>query len=222
MDANSSAGIDVDADSGIDTDSDVVKDTNPAGDRKPPCSALFSVSKYDEIIARICGSKTQEECFTDNCQYDDFCPLIIALSNESVFQFFNTEDIRCEDCNAEPFSICEGIGRCVEYKITELPDRWKVDIWVSDKCSFRFGDHPSDSRIAVFIDKKSNDIEDITPPVEYIDDSKYCQEDDDCRCLSGSGVPFLGCSNILYAPLHYAGYFVYESCICIQNRCVEQ
>lgn len=221
-DANRNTGRVANIDSGIDTGSDVVIDTNPVEDEKPTCSDLLPASKYDEIVASMCGTKTQAQCFVDNCQYNDYCPLIIAFSDDAIFRFFNTDYVKCERCNTDPFSICEGVGRCVEYRITELPDLWKVDIWISDKCSFRFGEHASNSAIAVLIDKTSNEIQNITPEVEYIDDSYYCQGDDDCRCLSGSGLPFIGCSNILHASLHIAGDFACDSCICRQNRCVEQ
>jgi len=42
----------------------------------------------------------------------------------------------------------------------------------------------------------------------------------DCRCLSGSGVEFVGCANELYAPLSFAGEYECELCRCRKNRCI--
>ena len=63
-------------------------------------------------------------------------------------------------------------------------------------------------------------IERIQPAVDYIEDPSYCQTDADCYCLSGSGVPFIGCSNLLYAPLNWSGYYAGDELwVCIQPVC---
>lgn len=176
-----------------------------------------SVSPY-EIVNLLCGP--QESCFSRICEEFSKCPISISLSNRVVFGFVKTNS-ECEGCNTETFPPEKGIGKCIEYEITDTSSEWIVRYWVSDHCSFRYSD-PTKAMISVEINKNTLAIVRITPTVEYIQDPRYCRVDEDCECLSGSGVQFIGCGNYLYASLNWSGYYSGDACICKSNQCVEK
>jgi hypothetical protein len=169
-----------------------------------------------EISALLCGAG---ECPPEVCEEVTKCPIGIALSNRVLFEFIKTF-AACEGCNTPDFPPEKGIGKCVEYEITESPAEWTVIFRVSENCSFRYSE-PSRAEITATIGKSSFGIERLLPAEEYINDPKYCRVDEDCRCLSGSGVMFIGCSNFLYAPLNWSGYYSGDACICGSHRCRE-
>ncbi|MBC7251458.1 MAG: hypothetical protein H5T62_14395 [Anaerolineae bacterium] len=105
--------------------------------------------------------------------------------------------------------------------MTETSKGWGVEFWVSQNCHFRHTE-PDRTRLVVEVSAETLTIDAITPPVEYIQDPMYCQSDGDCLCLSGSGVPFVGCTNYFYAPLHWAGYYSCGDCLCEDNQCVSK
>ena len=183
----------------------------------PPDPVPLSSAEYSRITDLICRTQTRESCLEEICRDSDVCPLVIALSNQVVFQFIDTFS-SCEDCNTETFSVQRGIGKCIEYSISDLDQQWKVEFWVAENCSFQYGS-PSKSRVSVLVSKETLAIEQITPPIPYIEDRLFCEEDSDCRCLSGSGVPSLGCSNTLYSPLHFAGDYQCDRCVCRNKQC---
>ncbi len=174
---------------------------------------------YPEISLLLCGVPARAACLERIRRGERIRPLVIALTNRAVFQFADTF-AKCEGCNVEALPLEYGIGRCIAYSINELARRWEVNLWVSERCNFRYG-APSQSRISILVSKKTLAIERITPPEPYIRDPLFCEEDGDCRCLSGSGVPFLGCSNTLYAPLYFAGDYPCDRCSCRQGRCTD-
>ena len=53
----------------------------------------------------------------------------------------------------------------------------------------------------------------------YLLNRKYCHSDSDCMCVSGSGVPFLGCENNLYAPQAFGGAYDCKNCACVNKVC---
>jgi hypothetical protein len=150
------------------------------------------------------------------------CPLVIALSNKAVFDFVKINS-ECEGCNTQVFAPDKGIGKCIEYKIADDLQSPTVTFWVSENCKFRYGD-PTKSSIVVKIDKKTSTIENISPAIAYIKAPSYCSVDSDCNGLSGSGVPLTGCSNFLYAPLNWSGYYAYSSdmCACVETQCKQK
>ncbi|MDO9086149.1 MAG: hypothetical protein Q7U53_08080 [Anaerolineaceae bacterium] len=166
----------------------------------------------NKIIELICAEKT--DCIKTICPDLNECPLTIALSHPVVYDFIS-EYSKCVDCNTPVFSPKIGIGKCVEYEVLNS----EVRFWISDNCNFRYG-NPSQTRISVRTNSTQSRIQQIIPSVETILDPTYCVIDSDCRCLSGSGLPFVGCSNSFYAPLNPTGFFEGEECGCVEGRCV--
>ena len=176
-----------------------------------------SVEK-NAVINLICGSGSQTNCLSRLCENADKCPILSALSNKAIFDFVETYS-DCQDCNTPEFSPERGIGKCIEYLVSEISTGWTITFWVSENCSFRYGS-PSDSHINVNVNSETLKIESIAPPVEYLTDPMYCRTNADCFCLSGSGVPFVGCTNYFYAPLNWSGYYPGNNCVCKANQCV--
>jgi hypothetical protein len=172
------------------------------------------------VIDLVCGTENQVACVSAVCADEDACPLFSALSSQAVFDFVQTYS-QCEDCNTPKFQPELGIGKCIEYRVAEKINGWTVTFNVSESCSFRYGS-PAESRIMVDVKSADMQIGRIQPPIAYIKDPSYCQSDHDCYCLSGSGVPFMGCSNLLYAPLNWSGYYAGEACGCVSNWCTEK
>ena len=172
------------------------------------------------IINLVCANVDQADCVKDVCPDADACPLFRALSNPAIFTFVETYS-SCEGCNTPDLSPRQGIGKCIEYEVAQISSGWEVTFSVSGNCSFRYGS-PGVSRITVGISADGKQIENIQPPVAYIKDPSYCQTDADCFCLSGSGVPLIGCSNLLYAPLNGSGYYAGNACGCESGQCVQQ
>ena len=59
----------------------------------------------------------------------------------------------------------------------------------------------------------------ILSKFEYLLDKEFCHGDNDCMCISGSGVSFLGCGNNLHGPLSFAGAYQCGNCQCVNNAC---
>lgn len=192
---------------------------NVTGIAGTPSPGGESVSE-NAITNLVCG--TQKDCFSKICAATAACPLPKALSDRDVFDFVTTH-AECEGCETETFAPEKGIGKCVEYRIADESLVWTVTFWVSEKCKFRYGD-PEQSRIDVVISKETLAIVRINPAAAYIHDPSYCRVDADCRGLSGSGVPLIGCSNFLYAPLNWSGYHAYsnEECACDKHQCKQK
>jgi len=166
------------------------------------CDSIGLFSKGEKMEKRsildlVCRSKNQEVCISMACDSPDTCPLFSALSSRPVFDFVKTYS-DCQDCDTPEFSADRGIGKCIEYLIFKDSTGWIVTIQVSENCSFRYGT-PKESTILIKINPETMNIESISPPVEYLENSLYCQKDQDCYCLSGSGVPIIGCSNYFFA-----------------------
>lgn len=174
-------------------------------------------SEKDAAVALICGGVPAEKCLERVCADGDACPLLEALSNPVIFDFTKTYT-QCEGCNTPDLPPERGIGKCIEYEVSETAAGWTVVLWVSEHCAFRYGS-PSESRITVAVDAAGQQIESISPREEVLKDPLYCEMDADCRDLSGSGVPFVGCSNAFYAPLHWSGYGPGERCACEDHQC---
>lgn len=49
----------------------------------------------------------------------------------------------------------------------------------------------------------------------------YCKNDNDCVCLSGSGVPFVGCGNVTQGAAWFGGSDKCARCVCRENKCVD-
>jgi hypothetical protein len=172
------------------------------------------------IIELVCGPENQADCLASICETADKCPLISALTNKAVFDFIKTYS-ECDGCNTPDFAPGLGIGKCIEYRVLKISSGWTIPFWVSENCSFRYGS-PGESRIIVDVNFDDVKIGSISPPVEYIADQSYCQADADCYCFSGSGLPLIGSSNFLYAPLHWSGYYAGGSCRCKSNQCTDR
>lgn len=191
----------------------VTTDTSPNLSTSETASINYTTSL-------ICGSQT--DCLSKICMSGEKCPLVIALSDKAVFDFVKTHS-ECEGCNTQTFAPDKGIGKCVEYKIADELQVWTVTFWVSENCKFRYA-NPTQSRIVIKISKETSAIDSINPDTAYIKDPLYCSVDTDCNGLSGSGVPLIGCSNFLYAPLNWSGYYAYsdEMCTCVKNQCKQK
>lgn len=168
-----------------------------------------------QILELLCNSDSN--CIQEQCPNLEKCPLIIALSHPVIFDFVS-KYAACDGCNTPGFSPDKGVGKCVEYNIRQIDENHEVELWVSANCDFRYG-HPEETRINVVLDAENRTIQHISPQVEFIQNPTYCQQDNDCRCLSGSGVELIGCSNFFHAPLNLAGYYVGEACGCEEGNC---
>ena len=169
-----------------------------------------------QIIELICGSYSN--CIQAKCPDLDQCPIILALSHPDVFDFVATYS-KCEDCNTPELSRLEGIGKCIEYEISEAASDYEVQFKLSEKCDFKYGS-PGEVRIFILIDSNEWHIKQIDPPPDYIRDPSYCLTESDCRCLSGSGVELIGTSNAFYAPINWSGYYESERCDCVAEKCI--
>lgn len=174
----------------------------------------------DAAIKLICGAEPEANCLARLCENGEECAVIKALSEKAVFDFVATY-AECAGCAVGEFSPEQGIGKCVEYQVSKNLAGWVVDFWVSEQCDFRYGS-PGESRVQVVVNAETFEIENISPSIEYVKDAQYCQTNEDCLLLSGSGVAVIGCANYLYAPLNQAGYYPGEECACIANQCREK
>ena len=169
-----------------------------------------------EVLDLVCGP--DEDCLQPICPDLDHCPLLIALTDPVIFAFVS-EISNCEGCNISDFHPEDGIGKCIEYQITEMDSYSEVKIGVSNHCDFRYA-IPEQVEISVKIDTSDWRISQVNPDLKYIQDPTYCSTDKDCYCLSGSGVPFIGCSNFFHAPLNWSGYYIGDECGCESNQCI--
>ena len=106
---------------------------------------------------------------------------------------------------------------CVLYKIEEGNGIWRVSFWVGKVCSFRYGTSVED--LVVQVSKQGCQVVAFTPKIEYVRDPTYCRTDVDCVCLSGSGMPFIGCRNSFHGPLTMTGSYTCGKCRCVGQRC---
>ncbi len=171
-----------------------------------------------QVEQLICGSQT--DCLSEICEDKQACPLVMALSDPIIFEFIKTYS-QCEGCAVPAFSPQNGIGKCIEYEINTMERDPVVKFWVSQQCDFRYAD-PIQTSILITIDTDTSHIIKVKPDGAYIQDPSYCKIDSDCKDLTGSGVPFIGCSNFFYAPLNWSGYEINETCICKTNQCQEK
>jgi hypothetical protein len=172
------------------------------------------------ILDLVCGSEPRAECLSKVCDQADNCPVIRALSSQPVFNFVETYSA-CLDCSTPDFPPESGVGKCIEYSVSQTSTGWTVIFRVSENCSFRYGT-PAESWITVILNSNTMQIGSIAPPVEYIADPLYCQVEADCFSLSGSGVQFIGCSNYFYAPLNWSGYLQGNDCGCEAGQCTKK
>jgi hypothetical protein len=142
---------------------------------------------------------------------------VIALSHPAIFDFIDTYS-KCDGCNTPIFSTNIGIGKCIEYEIVEKNFMVEVNFWISKICDFRYGS-PEQVRISILVDGQKWQIIQVNPSLEYIENPSFCVKDEDCKCLSGSGVPLIGSCNYFYAPLSLSGFYEGELCQCVKNKC---
>ncbi len=174
-------------------------------------------AEKDAIVNLLCGSEPEASCFSRICKNESKCAIVQALSNEAIFDFVS-EYAGCEGCETPDFPPERGIGKCIEYRADENSVGVIITFWVSENCAFRYS-NPTESQIRVELHPQTFEIENISPAAAYLVDPLYCQVDNDCLLLSGSGIPVIGCSNYFYAPLNRSGYYPDQHCNCIANRC---
>jgi hypothetical protein len=126
----------------------------------------------------------------------------------------------CEGCNPDYAGGVENLIGCVRYQIDEGDGIWRVSFWVGEICSFRYG--TSVERLVVQVGKQDCQVSAFAPAIETIRDADYCETDADCVCLSGSGLPFVGCRNSFHGPLVITGSYTCGLCGCIDQRCQER
>jgi hypothetical protein len=171
-----------------------------------------------EVLELVCPGLDAVSCRKVLCESEAVCPLIGALGNSDVLAFVRRVAL-CDGCNLPLFAPGKGLERCAEFAVAENNGTWKVSIWVSPRCSFRYGSCAK-VRVEVTLAEDARRILEISPDARYVGDPLYCDTDVDCRCLSGSGVEFVGCANMLHAPLHFAGDYGCELCVCSGNQCL--
>jgi hypothetical protein len=188
---------------------------SPPGTNNDPETIPQTISRRN-ILDLICG--TTNDCLQEVCPELDKCPIITALSQPVVFNFIATYS-KCEGCNTPDFPTAVGIGKCIEYEILERTSELEVRFQVSKNCDFRYA-NPEEVKISVSVDSQNWRINQITPAIDFIQDSNFCKTESDCRCLAGSGVPLIGANNVFYAPLNWAGYYKDKECGCVRSKCV--
>jgi hypothetical protein len=148
-----------------------------------------------------------------------------ARATEAIRAFLDRYGT-CDGCTISDAPGAPPRIGCVSYQVSrgcatgeacDGEQRWVVEYWVGPVCSFRYG--TSQVRVSVEVDGRSGEVLGISPPPAFIIDGAHCEQDSDCQCLSGSGVPFLGCANKVHAPLHFAGSYSCDACTCVQGRC---
>jgi hypothetical protein len=162
-------------------------------------------------------------------QAEDSCSssaLEIAKSTEAV-QIFLDAYGSCDGCNPEYAKGVENLIGCVLYEVQDCKGppaceeaTWTVSFWLGEVCSFRHG--VSEEKLVVTISKRTCQPTSISPQIDVIREPQFCNSDEDCVCLSGSGVPFIGCRNDFYGPLSPTGSYSCSACRCVGDRCVER
>lgn len=115
-------------------------------------------------------------------------------------------------------------------------------VWVySGDVGTRFWDQLEDDRWQQFICQPPDASLEIADPPTYLKETMgtvgrwakgcyyekikrrervaRCESNDDCVCLSRSGVPFIGCSNIESGSNAFAGFFECNVCQCVDGYC---
>ena len=77
------------------------------------------------VIDLVCGPENQADCIASVCGDEAGCPLFSALTNQAVFDFVKTYS-ECEGCNTPQFPPDLGIGKCIEYQVSEISSGWRV------------------------------------------------------------------------------------------------
>lgn len=132
----------------------------------------------------------------------------------------------CDGCLFEdPPGAPQRIG-CVSYRVrescpgdhSECPEMaWVVNYWVGTACPFRY--QPSEIPVSVSIDPATGAVLEVMPEPNHVIKPTYCDRNADCRCLSGSGVPFVGCANWFHASMHATGASACDACSCANHEC---
>jgi hypothetical protein len=132
----------------------------------------------------------------------------------------------CEGCSFREDPGAPEHRGCVSYRVrescpgdhSECPEFvWVVDYWVGPACPFRY--QPTEFPVSVSVDPVTGSIVAARPSFESVATTDACESDADCRCLSGSGVPFVGCANRFHASMNATGSSACESCVCVAREC---
>jgi len=166
---------------------------------------------------------------------DGSCPGDSGITAEQAVEIAREADIvsaflesygSCEGCSIEDEPGDPPRIGCVNYRARVVCDegdtrcRWLVEFWVGEVCSFRYGE--SQIPMAVEVDCTTSEVLSTSPELPYVTETTYCEADSDCLCLLGSGVPFIGCSNIVHGPHHFAGTYECDTCACVDLACREE
>ena len=68
------------------------------------------------------------------------------------------------------------------------------------------------TKFIIPIDETTGRVLEKSPKSEYVKNQEYCESDKDCLCVSGLGVPFLGCINTFYGPSENTGPYQCKKC----------
>jgi len=149
-----------------------------------------------------------------------------AARSTKIVRSFLDQYAPCEGCQFnEPPGSPPHVG-CVSYQVrescpgdhSECPEMaWVVSYWVGPACSFRY--QPSEFPVSVSVDRATGAILELMPETELVTNPTYCTTNTDCRCLSGSGVPTVGCANRFHASMHAAGSSACATCTCADHAC---
>ncbi|MEI6222033.1 MAG: hypothetical protein WCP97_04665 [bacterium] len=153
--------------------------------------------------------------------------LLTALSEPSVSLFVDTYG-KCDGCSFPTpveYEMQHYCSDCVACGVKDVSAGWDVEFWIGERCSFRYN-APSE-KITVHVDKEENAsntlfVSSVHPTSAFLNDATYCEQDRDCQCLSGSGVPFVGCQNSVHASMFQTGAGQCSLCGCVKNQCTER
>ncbi len=207
-----------------------------AADEAPGAARAESATAAADVAAdggedRTGAPETEEDGITATAEAEAH-PVATAAEAEALarqteaVQAFLARYSPCEGCTIRDEPGDPPRTGCVSWEVErdclarDAPgcrDIWRVTYRVARSCSFRYG--PSDQPLMVEIDPASGFVWGTVPGLPFVATPDYCETDADCRCLSGSGVEFLGCANYFHAPTHFAGSYECDMCSCVEHRC---
>lgn len=139
--------------------------------------------------------------------------LIIAESSREVELFYKLNNGRLKNCIHK-----EVIKPCESDWVTCIEDAWVVQFTVGDICPVV---HDGRLGITFLIDAITGRIVSRFPEVEYFETAGYCLEDFDCLDGPANGSEGAICQNFIFGQLKSDRGDAGLSCICQNNKCIE-
>lgn len=199
-------------------------------------SPVTNSEKLEEVCNLICKerikvfhigkshfSQCMEYCIEESNQ-TQLTEKVIITKEQAIAIANQTEEVQkflklypdakvnaMQHCCAE-VKVYGGECRCIR----KPDDNWIVAYCIDRGCwGYRY--IPA---VRVAINSNSGEIIAKYPKLEYLKNAIYCGADLDCLCLSGSGLPFVGCANFIHGPRLGYGSYECKDCRCVNNTCM--